>query len=164
VRVAFGRTFTCMVQAIKDSERGPQPALEAEDDQLFRALVGLIQRLRRMKGDSDHGGRVALLTHIDRLAPIRMSELAAQACLDQSTVSRHLRHLEDDDLVTRTPDPDDRRATLLELSPAGREVLESHIRARSQLIASATATWSDEDRAALTRLLSRLADDLEPLT
>jgi DNA-binding MarR family transcriptional regulator len=93
-----------------------------------------------------------------------MSELAAQACLDQSTVSRHLRHLEDDDLVTRTPDPDDRRATLLELSPAGREVLESHIRARSQLIASATATWSDEDRAALTRLLSRLADDLEPLT
>ncbi len=44
------------------------------------------------------------------------------------------------------------------------EVLDRHIRARSALISSATQSWSEEDRAALTRLLSRLADDLEPLS
>ncbi|MCA0329096.1 MAG: MarR family transcriptional regulator [Actinobacteria bacterium] len=154
-----------MVQATKDAAAAPAGP-EGGEDQLFRALVVLIQRLRRMKGaDHDgHAGRVGLLSHIDSLAPVRMSELASKACLDQSTVSRHLRQLEDDALVTRTPDPDDGRATLLELSPEGREVLDRHIRARSALISSATQSWSEEDRAALTRLLSRLADDLEPLS
>jgi DNA-binding MarR family transcriptional regulator len=151
-----------MVQATSGVERALAD-LEGDQDQLFHALVVLISRLRRMKG-SEHGGRVALLSHIDGLAPVRMSELASKACLDQSTVSRHLRQLEDDSLVTRAPDPDDRRATLLELSPAGREVLDRHIRARSELIASATAAWSAQDRADLTRLLTRLADDLEPLS
>jgi DNA-binding MarR family transcriptional regulator len=153
-----------MVQATKTRQGAIDHAVAASDDELFRALAVLIQRLKRLRGsDPDHGARTFLLAHVDRLGPVRMSDLATTACLDQSTVSRHLRQLEDQGLVTRSPDPDDRRATLLELSDSGRDVLERAVAARSQLIAEATAEWSLEDREHLTRLLTRLAHDLEPI-
>jgi DNA-binding MarR family transcriptional regulator len=150
-----------MVQATK---RGTvvDGAVAASDDELFQALAVLIQRIRRSHGhDTDTGARTFLLAHVDRLGPVRMSDLATTACLDQSTVSRHLRGLEEQGLVTRSPDPDDRRATLLELSGAGRHVLERAVASRSQMIADATAGWSPDDRATFTRLLTRLANDLE---
>jgi len=137
-------------------------AVAASDDELFQALAVLIQRIRRSHGhDTDTGARTFLLAHVDRLGPVRMSDLATTACLDQSTVSRHLRGLDEHGLVTRSPDPDDRRATLLDLSDAGREALERAVRARTDLIAAATADWSQKDRAALADLMTRLAHDLE---
>jgi DNA-binding MarR family transcriptional regulator len=151
-----------MVQATKTRRGAIDDAVAATDDELFQSLAVLIQRLKRLRGpDPDNSARTFLLAHVDRLGPVRMSDLATTACLDQSTVSRHLRHLEEQGLVTRSPDPDDRRATLLELSDSGRGVLERAVAARSQVIADATAAWSPADRADLTRLLTRLADDLE---
>lgn len=152
-----------MVQATSARAGAIEDAVAASDDELFRALATLIQRIRRSHThETDTGARTFLLAHVDRLGPVRMSDLATTACLDQSTVSRHLRSLEEQGLVTRSPDPADGRATLLELSGSGREVLERAVAARSQQIADATAGWSAADRATLTRLLTRLAQDLEP--
>jgi len=141
----------------------PVGAVTTSEETIVRALADLIARLRK-SADAETGARVFLLGHLQRLGPQRMSDLAAKACLDQSTVSRHLRHLEDQGLVDRSPDPDDRRATLLALSDGGVAALDRAVQARADLIRSATADWSDADRQALAHLISRLAHDLEPVS
>jgi DNA-binding MarR family transcriptional regulator/GNAT superfamily N-acetyltransferase len=51
----------------------------------------------------------------------RVSELRRRLGLDSGYLSRLLRQLEHDDLITVTPDPADRRQRLVALSPAGRK-------------------------------------------
>src|SRR5215207_6558849 len=50
----------------------------------------------------------------------RVAELRRRLGLDSGYLSRLLRQLEQDDLVTVTADPDDRRQRVVALSPAGR--------------------------------------------
>jgi DNA-binding MarR family transcriptional regulator len=151
-----------MAQATTDLPRHSRGDADGSDDEFFRSFTAVITQLRRRTGDADTSARTFLLAHVDRLAPVRMSDLATHACLDLSTVSRHLRGLEEQGLVTRSPDPADGRATLLDLSDSGRDALDRAVRARTQLIASATGDWSDADRATLAHLMTRLAHDLEP--
>lgn len=151
-----------MAQATTDVGRAVRAGADGPDDAFFRSFTAVITQLRRRTGDADSSARTFLLAHVDRHAPVRMSDLASYACLDLSTVSRHLRGLEEQGLVTRSPDPADGRATLLDLSDSGREALDRAVRARTELIASATQDWSDSDRATLAHLMTRLAHDLEP--
>jgi DNA-binding MarR family transcriptional regulator len=132
-------------------------------DDVVVELTTLMTHLKRRSGDPETSARDFLLAHIDRLAPVRATDLAEHVGLDLSTVSRHLQALEGAGLVRRSPDPDDRRAALLELSDTGRELLERNVRARTELIARATAAWPRRDTTELTRLLHRLTHDLEHL-
>jgi DNA-binding MarR family transcriptional regulator len=92
-----------------------------------------------------------------------VSELAEAMGLDTSTASRHVRQLEDGGYLTRTGDPDDRRASRVRLTRRGRVVLDQAMRARAVRLDRAIADWSAEDRAALTHLTTRLADSLDRL-
>ena len=83
--------------------------------------------------------------------------------LDASTASRHVRQLEDGGYLARTGDPDDRRAFRVRLTRRGRAALDQAMRARAAVLDRATAGWPDEDRAALTILMTRLADSLDRL-
>src|SRR5262249_42787575 len=58
------------------------------------------------------------LLRLHRTGPERVSELAVQLGLDPTTVTRHLDELESRGLIVRRPDPTDRRATLVHLTPA----------------------------------------------
>ena len=102
------------------------------------------------------------LSRLSDLGTARMSELASLLCLDISTVSRQVRALEDAELVVRTPDPDDRRASALAPTVGGQALVAQMKDAFSRLIDAALADWSDRDRRTLTGLLIRLADDLHP--
>lgn len=63
------------------------------------------------------------LIHLHQVdAPIRQKDLAANLGLDGSSVVRLLDILSADGLVERTDDPQDRRAKLLRLTPAGTEL------------------------------------------
>ena len=131
------------------------------DTDLFTALAALIGHLKRRVGDADTGARMFLLHHVGRNDTMRATDLAEQTGHDLSTISRHLRSLEDDGLLTRSPDPDDRRASLLEVTGSGRAYLDRAVALRTAMLADATADWDPDDVATLTRLLHRLATDLE---
>lgn len=105
---------------------------------------------------------MAVLARLAARPEQRLSDLADDLRLDISTVSRHARTLEDAGLLDRVPDPDDRRAARLHLTAEGERVVEDIRAARRDLLARALAGWSSTDRATLTRLLARLADDLGP--
>ena len=53
-----------------------------------------------------------------------MTTLADLLGVDAPTVTRKVQQLEQEGFVARHPDPDDRRATRIELSPAGRRTLQ----------------------------------------
>ena len=150
-----------MPQATTSRTSGRDAVAESPAADLVVALSALVTHLKRRSGDPETGARAFLLAHVDRLAPVRATDLVDATALDLSTISRHLRGLEDAGLLTRSPDPDDRRASLLTVTDGGRAFLADAVRVRTAMLASATAHWPADDLATLAALMTRLAHDLE---
>ena len=96
---------------------------------LFDALIGFSRSLKARGGDwatldpDLSRGDVVLLGVVAAHGPLRPGHIAGKLAVDASVVSRQLAGLGRLGLVERGPDPDDRRAELVRLSPAGRERL-----------------------------------------
>lgn len=114
----------------------------------------------RGPGQLDPGAFIALHA-VSCHEPIRPSDLAGRLQLDASTISRHVRNLEDAGYLARTPDPADRRASQVSLSEVGRTILDRMLQTRRVRVAEALSGWSQESRDQLVALVSRLAGDLE---
>ncbi|MEL6060177.1 MULTISPECIES: MarR family winged helix-turn-helix transcriptional regulator [unclassified Methylobacterium] len=65
----------------------------------------------------------ALLRYLDRLGPIPVTRLAAEAALERTTMGRNLDPLKRRGLVAITPGAEDPRARIVSLTGAGREAL-----------------------------------------
>ena len=136
-----------------------------DDDELAGALYAVVLRLSRLPVDEpvDKAG-LAVLHETRRLGAVRPSDLAAEMRLDLSTISRHLRSLEQQGLVRRSADPYDARAQRISITVAGGVILTRVMDHRAATIRDAIAHWPEGDRGALRQLLRRLADDLCPVT
>jgi DNA-binding MarR family transcriptional regulator len=128
-------------------------------------LIGLLRIARQLAArtaeEHDDTAAVRILYYAGGTVPRRLSDLAAQAGLDHSTVSRHVKRLEEAGYLARTPDRADRRAFRLELTGPGRSFLDTAIRARAAIVHDAMAEFSNEDRRLLAELVGRLASVLE---
>ena len=71
-------------------------------------------------------------------------------------MTRKVQQLEREELVVRQTDPDDRRATRIRLTPAGRRTLDRVMRARRAWLERLLEGWDDDD-------LSTLADPSRPI-
>ncbi|GAC68139.1 MarR family winged helix-turn-helix transcriptional regulator [Gordonia soli] len=100
------------------------------------------------------------LFHLAR-QPMRSRALADCLNADPSTVSRHVAQLVDLGLLRREADPDDGRATLLVITDAGRERVESMRRVRRAALDEAMADWTDHEVHTLVTLFSRFVDAAE---
>src|SRR5690606_18244792 len=69
--------------------------------------------------------------------------LAARASVEQSTMANTLNRMERDGLVVRSPDPADRRSTLVSLTPAAAEKLKGVQAAGQAVNAQAMAGLSE---------------------
>jgi DNA-binding MarR family transcriptional regulator len=100
------------------------------------------------------------LRTVERHGPIAVSELARRLGVDQSTASRQLRPLEEQRLVARAVEDDDRRVAWLSLTPKGRRVVERTTEVWLADYELALDDWSAADRATLGELVARLRTDL----
>jgi DNA-binding MarR family transcriptional regulator len=138
--------------------RTTDPALLASD---LRVVLGqLMRRLRREHGfPLSHG---AVLGRLDREGPSSVSDLAAAERVRPQSMAQTVGDLEGDGLLTRRPDPDDRRRALVELTESGRETLAADRRRREGWLATAIADdLTTEEREVLARaveLLRRVSD------
>ncbi|MEO6203893.1 MAG: MarR family winged helix-turn-helix transcriptional regulator [Mycobacteriales bacterium] len=130
-------------------------------------LVTLIRGLRELHvAIVDVGGvpvemsAVSMLARLSCMAPARLSTVAAAMYLDLSTVSRQVPVLERHGWVVRSTDPNDRRAQLLDLTPAGRDTLEEIHRARADVLSRLLPEWSEDDLRAFAQQLSRFNTDV----
>lgn len=113
----------------------------------FEALVKPLGIGRR------HFGILAVLGEEKPLSQIEMSERLG---IDRNTMVLLLDDLEGNKLVTRRRDPADRRAHLVSLTDAGRDVLVQSVDAARRTNDEVFAPLSPEERALLHSLLRRL--------
>ncbi|HEY5109847.1 MAG TPA: MarR family transcriptional regulator [Acidimicrobiales bacterium] len=90
---------------------------------------------------------------------LRMSELAAQASLTPSGLTRAVDRLQQQGLVTRRSCPDDRRGSFAQLTPAGQammsEAIPEHLSQIDQILDD---VFTPEEEAQLATYLRRLRD------
>lgn len=97
-----------------------------------------------------------LLVRLEDAGPQRATDLALYFGVGKATMSRQLRALDALGLIARTPDPGDGRASLVQLTPGGRERFRSVRDARRLSYARRLAAWDRTEIAELARLLHRL--------
>jgi DNA-binding MarR family transcriptional regulator len=133
--------------------------MDTAHKQIEQQITVLLRRVQRIHL-STQGGEVnversayGIMCKLADEGPQRLGALAATFGLDPSTITRQVQALEEVGLATRSTDQTDRRASILDLSDAGRKVLEetrSHRRARMQ---AALADWPEADVKDFARLL-----------
>jgi DNA-binding MarR family transcriptional regulator len=143
-----------------DTVTHPVPATAEEAVMVTLARLGRKMRQRLPGEDLDFAAIVLMKALLDN-GPLRLSALASALDVDASTVSRHVRHLEDRGLLERATDPDDGRASQVRLTGEGRSRLAAGAERRRALVASLIAAWPDTDRDRLRDLLTRLLDNLD---
>ncbi|MEJ2860900.1 MarR family winged helix-turn-helix transcriptional regulator [Actinomycetospora flava] len=89
------------------------------------------------------------LATLDRGGPQRLSDLAVREGVTQPSMTALVTRLERDGLATRGDDPTDRRAVIVTLTDAGREVLLSRRTRRATRLAALLDHLGPEDRAAV---------------
>ncbi len=85
--------------------------------------------------------------------PLRTSELASSSDVSQPTATTVISSLEARHLVARRPDPDDGRASLLEITAAGRTTFEAAHRRVLDRLAVITHDLGDAAAAALWEMV-----------
>ncbi len=130
-------------------------------DRLHSAAIHL---LRRLRPEDEASGltapRLSALSVIVFAGPITIGDLAAAEQVRPPTISRLVKELERDGLVTRDRDPEDGRVQRLRATARGRRTLEDGRRRRVAKLAADLARLPAAER----RLLARAADSLEKLS
>ena len=102
-----------------------------------------------------------LLDRLDQHGPANIKALADALGIDSSTVTRQAAPLVGAALVGRVPNPADRRAVRLALTPLGSEWLAEVRAGREELIRCLLDGWPAEEQRAFCALLARFNESLE---
>lgn len=141
-----------------DTGAGPTPVarLSQEVTRLVRASHALRAQLHGRHADGIEWAGYMLLFQLCTGGPQRSSTLAANACVDPSTVSRQVATLVEAGLVERRADPHDGRASLLAATARGVARHRTIHERRDRAFALLVADWSEADVTTLVTLLDRL--------
>ena len=137
----------------------PAPDTAAILDQLGR----LLRELTRLTGGADDGPamtatqRIALI-ELSESDGVRLNDLAERMGTSAPTASRAVEVLDELGFVARATDPADRRAVRLELTPAGRQLVDHRKERAAVAFEPAVAALSASDRARVLALFRRMTD------
>ncbi|MCF6409621.1 MarR family winged helix-turn-helix transcriptional regulator [Pseudalkalibacillus salsuginis] len=106
------------------------------------------------------GSRLRVLTMVGKMGEIRMSQLAEKLGVQAGTVTDLVDALQRDKLISRVPDPKDRRAMLLKLTEKAEKHLEPIHVIQSELAEKMLKRFSPEQRYQLIHLLEGMMDNL----
>jgi DNA-binding MarR family transcriptional regulator len=129
------------------------------------AVARLHRRARKegiRRGDDLTASRLAALASIEKLGPLTLGELAAEEQVQPPSMTRIVARLEEQGLVVRTVDPDDRRVARVAVTRAGTSLLNVTRTRRNAFLAQRVARFTDEERATLAAalpLLERILED-----
>ena len=132
----------------------------------LRVAVGMIKRRTRdaLTEGQLTSPELSVLAQIERSGPVTVADLARLHQITPQAMGSTVASLESQSLVSRAPDPDDRRRSLLTISDAGRDALHSGRDTIHDRMAVALGdSFTDDEVATLAAaapLLERLAQHL----
>ena len=103
-------------------------------------------------------GHLRALRTLGHHGVMRLSELSGRLHIAPRSATEVVDALESRDLVRRRPDPGDRRATLVEMTEHGAEVMTAIRTARGNDAERLFGRLSPADRADLARILTQLRE------
>ena len=134
---------------------------DEDDETLAEAFWSVARRLRHLTHDTVTPlgitpGQARALGVLRRHGGMRLNELSEHLRIVPRSTTEVIDALQDRGLAERTPDPVDRRATLVTLTAEGTELGEAVRSARRAEAEGFFGRLSDSDREALTRILRTL--------
>ena len=134
-----------------------------EDETLGEAFWAVAGRLRHLTHETVMPlgvtpAQARALGVLGRHGQMRLSDLALHLRIAARSATEVADALQDRALAERTPDPDDRRATLIQLTTAGKELAGALRSARVQETTAFFSVLSERDRHSLADILAKLRD------
>lgn len=134
----------------------------APGDTLMRdlgfAYWALMKAAERHLGMPRAQGR--LLGHVAMAGEISQADLQRQLGIDGAAITRRVKQLEADGLVTRRPDPADNRVTLVALTSIGADRLAA-VAGRARAFGSVCMAGIDaQDIATMLRVMARMRENV----
>ena len=117
-------------------------------------IVGRLMRtIRQHAAAGLTPSQLSALVTVDERGPLRISALASQESLGAPAATRVVASLEEAGLVTRSSDPDDKRASLISLTEVGGETLKALRKERATGLGAQLDALSESERRLLERAL-----------
>ncbi|WP_396667830.1 MarR family winged helix-turn-helix transcriptional regulator [Microbacterium sp. R86528] len=132
-------------------------ALEAEFGELISRFRRVLSENANRVSPGMLPGAYKVLTTIARKEQVTLSHLADCLMADKGQISRAVRELEALQLVTRTPDPEDGRSSLISPTAFGLERLSVARAPQEGALLKALDAWSLADIENLSRMLHALS-------
>ncbi|HEX3788696.1 MAG TPA: MarR family transcriptional regulator [Pseudonocardiaceae bacterium] len=132
-----------------------------------RALLRLSRRLQvERPARTVSLNQMSLMGHLIRRGPMTVGELAALDRAQPQSLTRPLAALEEDELITRGPDPEDGRRVVVRITQEGLRLVAEDMRQRDAWLALAMSRLSETERQVLTLaagLMDQISQDEESL-
>lgn len=122
-----------------------------------RALVGISARSLATVEETVTVAQFRSLVVLASKGPSTLAHLAAELGVTPSTAQRQVDRLVGSGMVSRTENPNDRREVVIDLTQAGKRVVDTVTNRRRQAIARIAARMSPVDSAAFIKALQAFA-------
>ncbi|ADG73107.1 transcriptional regulator, MarR family [Cellulomonas flavigena DSM 20109] len=159
-RTASSDPATSTVRHLRPGRDPERPLPPAEE--LLELLHDVLRAVRRDTADrlgpGAAPGQLRMLRVLDRCErPCRLGELAEALDVAPRSVTTKVDQAEADGWIRRIPDPRDRRATLVELTDAGHDLLDRAARQRHAGVRARLDALDPDEQRTLLDLLRRVA-------
>jgi DNA-binding MarR family transcriptional regulator len=129
-------------------------------DQVIRLRRAIARVARQLNSSATDEGltptQASVLALIVGRGPIGLPELTRLEHLNPTMLSRVVGRLDEDGLISRTPDPDDLRTIKVDVTAKGRHVHERIKAQRAEAVSCAVRRLPDAERDALIAALDAL--------
>ena len=98
--------------------------------------------------------------HTENGKPARLSDLSSELSIALPGITRAVKTLESDQYIRRVPDPNDRRATHLELTSKGKACYDLYVQVALTEIGKIWSNLPDRDVRTTVRMIKRMDYDL----
>ncbi|UNL86489.1 MarR family winged helix-turn-helix transcriptional regulator [Priestia koreensis] len=107
--------------------------------------------------------RLDLLHHLYEVDEISQSSLQKDVKIDSAAITRHLKHLEGIEMISRRKNPDDNRVTFVRLTTKGRQQILSYRSERARFLENMLKDFSNDERSTLLSMLDRIIDNVSQI-
>jgi DNA-binding MarR family transcriptional regulator len=148
-------------KSVKDSETDEIARLASR----LRLAIGRLNRRLRQEGDAPIGASsFSALATLERLGPLKLGELAVHERVKPPTLTAIAASLEAAGLIERGPAGSDRRQVTVQITPAGRLLLDESRTRKTAFLALHMEKMSREGLAAVEKAAQLLEDIREDLS
>lgn len=134
----------------------------SDQEQILHLLKGLNDQIspkfERCTGISE--SRYELLYQLYKTDEINQSNLQKAVNIDGAAITRHLKQLETNGMVTRRRNPTDNRAIFVRLTEEGRKQIIGYKKEKTGFVNQMLHDFSAEELESLSDMLSRMKDNI----